>query len=70
MPARPFTCNACHRTLGTISRKHDDRGKPYDRLRLSKGVHIGRLLFRGQCAECPCGEKVRLPESVTTVEFS
>lgn len=70
MPARLLTCPQCGRTLGTISRKHDDRGNPYDRLRLHKGVHIGRLLFRGQCAECPCGEKVLLPHSVRTVEFA
>lgn len=71
MPARAFRCTNpnCSRTLGTISRKLDYRGKPYDRLKLNPGVHIGRSLFRGQHAECQCGEKVMLPETVKTVEF-
>lgn len=69
MPARLLTCHVCRRTLGTISRKHDDRGKPYDRIKLRAGVVMGHLLFRGDCAVCQCGEKTLLPESVTTVEF-
>lgn len=69
MPARLLTCASCGRTLGTISRKLDHRGRPYDRLKLNAGVHIGRSLFRGQHAECQCGAKVMLPDTVTTVEF-
>ena len=69
MPARPFVCLACRRTLGTISRKRDHRGKPYDKLRLNDNVqHVGRELFRGKYALCQCGERTKLPENVT-VEF-
>lgn len=71
MPARPFRCAnpECGRTLGTISRKHDHRGKPYDKLRLNEQVqHVGRILFKGKYAECGCGERTKLPENVT-VEF-
>ena len=69
MPARLLTCPNCRVALGTISRKRDHRGNPYDRLRLNDNVHhVGRLLFRGKYAECLCGERVRLPDGVT-VEF-
>lgn len=66
---RTLRCPACNAILGTVSRKHDHRGKPYERLKLAEGVRIGHALFRGQYAECRCGEKVQLPDSVTTVEF-
>lgn len=66
MPARLLSCPACHRTLGTISRKRDQRGAPYDKFRPNDNTqHVGRLLFRGKYALCQCGEKVRLPEGVT-----
>lgn len=69
MPARPFVCLACRRTLGTISRKRDHRGKPYEKLRLNDNVqHVGRILFVGKYAECVCGERVNVPDGVT-VEF-
>ena len=69
MPARLLTCASCSRTLGTISRKLDHRGRPYDKLRLNQNVeHVGRLLFRGRYAECVCGERVKLPDAMT-VEF-
>lgn len=67
MPARPFTCPACHRTLGTISRKRDQQGNPRDKLRLNdNAVKVGRELFRRQrYAECVCGERVNVPDGVT-----
>lgn len=69
MPARLLTCPSCGRTLGTISRKRDHRGRPYDKLRLTENVeHVGRLLFRGRYAACVCGERVKLPDAAT-VEF-
>jgi len=69
MPARLLRCPSCHVILGTISRKHDHRGNPYDRLKLNHNVErVGRLLFRGKYAECRCGERVKLPDGVT-VEF-
>ena len=68
MAARAFRCTSltCGRTLGTISRKRDQRGNPYDKLRLNENaVRVERILFRGRYAECQCGEKVRLPDGVT-----
>ena len=68
MPARSLVC-PCGRTLGTISRKRDQHGNPYDNLKLNHNVErVGRLLFRGKYAECRCGERVKLPDGVT-VEF-
>ena len=70
MPPRPLICDACHRTLGTISRKRDHLGRPRDKLRLDANVqHVGRALFRGRYAECQCGERVPIPDGVT-VEFN
>lgn len=61
MPARLLSCPACHRTLGTISRKRDHRGRPYDKVVLTDSeVRVGRSLFRGEYAECRCGERVSL----------
>lgn len=69
MPARSLTCETCGRTLGTVSRKRDHRGNPYDKLRLSDNVvAVSRILFRGRWAECRCGERVRLPDTCA-VEF-
>lgn len=65
----PLRCPNCRVILGVISRKHDHRGRPYDRLKLNQNAqHVGRVLFRGKYAECVCGERVRLPDGVT-VEF-
>lgn len=69
MPPRSFRCPACGVALGTISRKRDHRGKPYEKLRLNDNVqHVGRILFVGKYAECVCGERVNVPDGVT-VEF-
>lgn len=71
MPARAFRCTnpTCTKTLGTISRKRDQHGTPYDKLKLNSNVeHVGRILFRGKYAECQCGERVAISDGVT-VEF-
>lgn len=69
MPARAFRCPACQKPLGTINRKRDQHGHPYDKLKLNGNVqHVGRILFRGRYAECQCGERVAIPDGVT-VEF-
>lgn len=69
MPPRPLICPSCRRVLGTVSHKRDHRGRGYDRVKLRSGVHLGHILFRGDCAVCPCGERVLLPDTVTTIEF-
>lgn len=47
VPARSLVC-PCGRTLGTISRKRDQHGNPYDKLKLNHNVErVGRVAERG-----------------------
>lgn len=48
MPPRLFRCPACSVALGTVSRKRDQHGNPYDKLKLNHNVErVGRVAERG-----------------------
>ena len=69
MTPLPFRCPHCTITLGGLTRKQDHRGRPTARLKMNQNVEqVGRILFKGNYAECRCGEKVRVPDGVT-IEF-
>ena len=48
VPARSLVCLTWTRALGTISRKRDQHGNPYDKLKLNHNVErVGRVAERG-----------------------